>query len=92
VRAGATTQMGKAAVFGIRPEHVRLDPKGIPAEIVVIEPTGSETQVVVRCGGQDLTCIFRERIMSKPGDIIHITPDTHLTHLFDAETGKRLAA
>jgi multiple sugar transport system ATP-binding protein len=92
VRAGATTQAGKAAVFGIRPEHVQLDPKGIPAEIIVIEPTGSETQVVVRCGGQEMTCIFRERITSKPGDTIYITPDTHLTHLFDAETGKRLAA
>ena len=81
---------GKAAIYGIRPEHVRLDPEGIKAEVVVIEPTGSETQVVVRCGGQDLTCVFRERITALPGETIGISPDTGVTHLFDAATGKRL--
>ena len=81
---------GKAAVMGIRPEHIRLDPAGVPAEVVVIEPTGSETQVVVRCGGQELTCVFRERITAKPGENITISPDTAVTHLFDAASGKRL--
>ncbi|MGN6095462.1 MAG: ABC transporter ATP-binding protein [Bosea sp. (in: a-proteobacteria)] len=81
---------GKAAVYGVRPEHFRLDPNGIKAEVVVIEPTGSETQVVVRCGGQDLTCVFRERITAQPGEAIGISPDTGVTHLFDAATGKRL--
>jgi multiple sugar transport system ATP-binding protein len=81
---------GKAAVFGIRPEHIHLDANGLEAEVVVIEPMGSETQVVVRCGGQNLTCVFRERITAKPGETIRITPDTSVTHLFDAATGKRL--
>jgi multiple sugar transport system ATP-binding protein len=81
---------GRAAVFGIRPEHFQLDPNGLKAEVVVIEPMGSETQVVVRCGGQNLTCIFRERITAKPGETITITPDINVTHLFDAGTGKRI--
>ena len=81
---------GQAAVLGIRPEHFRLDPNGLKAEVAVVEPMGSETQVVVRCGGQDLTCIFRERILAKPGETIGITPDTSVTHLFDAATGKRI--
>jgi multiple sugar transport system ATP-binding protein len=81
---------GLAAVLGIRPEHFRLDPNGLKAEVSVVEPMGSETQVVVHCGGQDLTCIFRERISAKPGETIGITPDTSVTHLFDAATGKRL--
>jgi multiple sugar transport system ATP-binding protein len=81
---------GKAAVFGIRPEHIMLDETGIPAEVVVIEPTGSETQVVVRAGGQEMTCVFRERITAKPGESIMIRPDTSVTHLFDAATGKRI--
>jgi len=67
-----------------------LDPNGLPAEVVVVEPMGSETQVVVRCGGQDLTCIFRERITAKPGETITIRPDTSVTHLFDAATSKRI--
>src|SRR5688500_15389922 len=36
---------GKAAVFGIRPEHIQLDSNGLEAEVVVVEPMGSETQV-----------------------------------------------
>jgi len=81
---------GRAAVLGIRPEHIHLDPAGLPAEVVVVEPMGSETQVVVRCGGQNLTCVFRERITARPGESITITPDRSVTHLFDAETGKRI--
>lgn len=82
---------GKAAVLGIRPEHIQLNPNGLQAEVIVVEPMGSETQVVVRCGGENLTCIFRERITAKPGENIGITPNTDVTHLFDAATGKRIS-
>ena len=39
---------GRPAVYGIRPEHFRLRGDGVPAEVVVVEPTGSETQVVAK--------------------------------------------
>jgi multiple sugar transport system ATP-binding protein len=81
---------GRPAVLGLRPEHIRLDPKGVAAKVHVIEPTGSETQVVVDVNGQNLTCVFRERITAKPGETITISPDPSVTHLFDGETGKRL--
>ena len=76
--------------LGLRPEHLRLDPGGVPAEIVVIEPTGSETQVILRLGGQDLVGVFRERITALPGQSINIAFDRDLMHLFDNETGKRI--
>jgi len=38
------------------------------AEVVVTEPTGSETQVVARSGDHDIVCVFRERVMPKPGE------------------------
>jgi multiple sugar transport system ATP-binding protein len=82
--------IGKKAVMGLRPEHIMLDPKGVKATVHVIEPTGSETQVVADVGGQTLTCVFRERITAKPGETIMITPDKTVTHLFDEESGKRL--
>src|SRR5439155_1915378 len=34
---------GRAATYGIRPEHFVLADDGVPAEVVVVEPTGSET-------------------------------------------------
>jgi multiple sugar transport system ATP-binding protein len=82
-------KIGARATLGLRPEHLRLDPNGVAAKIHVIEPTGSETQVVADVGGQSLTCVFRERILAKPGDTITIAPDKTVTHLFDAESGKR---
>ena len=38
-------------IYGLRPEHLRLEANGIPATVVVVEPTGSETQVIVRLDG-----------------------------------------
>jgi multiple sugar transport system ATP-binding protein len=77
-------------VYGIRPEHWRLAGDGVAAEVVVVEPTGSETQVVVRLGGAKVTCAFRERISARPGERIGIVPDRDLVHLFDGGTGMRL--
>jgi multiple sugar transport system ATP-binding protein len=79
---------GRPVICGVRPEHIELSDAGAPAEIVVVEPMGSETQVVVRSQGASLTCLFRERITARPGETIRIAPG--LTHLFDAESGQRL--
>ncbi|MFO1146925.1 MAG: sn-glycerol-3-phosphate ABC transporter ATP-binding protein UgpC [Alsobacter sp.] len=81
---------GRPAIYGIRPEHFALTSGGLPAEVVVVEPTGSETQVVAKIGGQEVVCVFRERVSAGPGETIHISPDPKLVHLFDAETGQRL--
>jgi multiple sugar transport system ATP-binding protein len=83
---------GRAVTCGIRPEHFALAEDGAAAEIQVIEPTGSEVQVVAKLGGEEVTAVFRERHAFKPGDKIRLKPDPRLVHLFDAETGKRLNA
>jgi multiple sugar transport system ATP-binding protein len=77
-------------VYGIRPEHLRLDPDGIKASVRVVEPTGSETQVLLRAGDHDLIAAFRDRITAKPGEMLPISPDPALIHLFDRETGRRV--
>ncbi|MBD2747393.1 sn-glycerol-3-phosphate ABC transporter ATP-binding protein UgpC [Microvirga sp. BT688] len=82
---------GQPVVYGIRPEHFMLDDtNGLPAEVAVIEPTGSETQVFARLAGTDIVGVFRERVDAKPGQQIRITPDPTLVHLFDERTGQRL--
>jgi multiple sugar transport system ATP-binding protein len=83
---------GRPVVYGLRPEHIQIDPAGVPAEIVVVEPTGSETQVVLRAGGQDFVAVFRERLTARPGESISISPSVEVAHLFDADSGKRLVA
>jgi multiple sugar transport system ATP-binding protein len=81
---------GRAAVYGIRPEHFVIADDGADAEIVVVEPTGSETQIFAKLGGKEVVAVFRERHRFEPGDKIKLKPDPHLVHLFDATTGKRL--
>jgi multiple sugar transport system ATP-binding protein len=83
---------GRPVVYGIRPEHMELggDGAGVDAEVVVVEPTGSETQLVARISGQDIVAIFRERHQLMPGQKIKLRPRVDVVHLFDEETGKRL--
>ena len=81
---------GKPAVYGIRPEHFTIADDGAEAEVQVVEPTGSELQVVAKLGGEDIIAVFRERLKFKPGDKIRLKPDPRLVHLFDEPTGKRL--
>jgi len=83
---------GKPAIYGIRPEHFTIADDGAEAEIVVVEPTGSETQVFAKLGGEEVVAIFRERHQFNPGDKIRLKPDQRVVHLFDDATGQRLNA
>jgi multiple sugar transport system ATP-binding protein len=87
---------GRPAVYGIRPEHFVIADDGAEAIVQVIEPTGSETQIVAKLGGQekgqDIIAVFRERHQFKPGDKIRLKPEPQLVHLFDEATEQRLNA
>ena len=92
IRKGPTGADGRPVVYGVRPEHFQLAADGVPARVNVIEPTGSETQVMAEFAGGNIIAAFRERVSARPGETIHITPDPTLVHVFDAETGQRFAA
>jgi multiple sugar transport system ATP-binding protein len=81
---------GAEVVYGIRPEHLRLDPNGIQARIQVVEPTGSETQVTLRIGEISVMGAFRERIVANHGDVLAVSPDLALVHIFDKASGQRI--
>ena len=82
---------GTPVVLGIRPEHLRLSDEGFPVEIVVVEPTGSEVQIIGRTpGGEDIVANFRERHSFEPGETVRLAAEPGLIHLFNGETGQRL--
>ncbi|MEO6395528.1 MAG: sn-glycerol-3-phosphate ABC transporter ATP-binding protein UgpC [Devosia sp.] len=83
---------GRRVTLGVRPEHFSLDGSGVAAQVVTVEPTGSETQVVARYAGQEIMGAFRERITTKPGESLKIRPESASVHLFDGETGQRIVA
>jgi multiple sugar transport system ATP-binding protein len=82
---------GRAAVYGIRPEHFTIADDGAESIVQVVEPTGSEIQIVAKLGGEEIIAVFRERHQFKPGDKIRLRPDQRLVHLFDEATGRRLS-
>ena len=66
---------GRPAIYGVRPEHFLLSGDGADAVIQVVEPTGSELQVVARLGNDEVIAVFRERHQFKPGDKIRFQAD-----------------
>jgi multiple sugar transport system ATP-binding protein len=90
LKSAPTASDGQPAVYGVRPEHFTIADDGAEAEIIVVEPTGSETQVFAKIGGEQVVAVFRERHEFNPGDKIRLKPEPTLVHLFDEATGKRL--
>jgi multiple sugar transport system ATP-binding protein len=89
---GASGSDGQKVIFGTRPEDLELggERDGLPASVVVVEPTGADTQVFSKFGEVEVTSVFRERHDFKAGDAIRLVPDHDRSHLFDAETGRSL--
>jgi multiple sugar transport system ATP-binding protein len=84
---------GQPVLYGMRPEHCALaDGHGLPAEVVVVEPTGADTQLFCKFNGQEITSVVRDRVTCRPGDRVRLVPDLGRAHLFDAQSGARLAA
>src|SRR5712691_3951456 len=69
---------GQAVKYGIRPEHIGLAGEGsggIAAEVVVVEPMGAQTELVVRVADASLTVVTRGRASLRPGDRLSLSPE-----------------
>ena len=75
-----------------RPTDIRvtLGGEGIPAKVVVVEPTGAETELLVRVGGKDLVVVMHGRTTAQPDDTVMLGVAQDKTHVFDADGGQRL--
>jgi hypothetical protein len=69
------------------PEILQRRPQ---ARVVIVEPMGSETQVMMKIGETAVNGVFRERITARPGDILPVAPQAAMAHLFNKATGERL--
>ncbi|NHF72354.1 ABC transporter ATP-binding protein [Paracoccus xiamenensis] len=85
---------GAEVIYGIRPEHIGVSADGtaggVPVNVVVVEPTGSETQIFAKAGGDVIDAIVKDRIRAAPGSQIHFVIDPANVHLFDAKTEQRI--
>ena len=90
---------GRTVIMGIRPEAITdLDgadrqAKGITvvdARVDVVEPAGSDTFVVTRIGGKEVTARMRAETMVQPGQTIPFAFNLDKALLFDPASGARL--
>ncbi|RVT48797.1 ABC transporter ATP-binding protein [Rubrivivax albus] len=81
---------GQDVHYGIRPTDLALATDGIAAEVVVVEPTGAETELLLRVGGQDMTVVMHGRTEARAGDTVHLALDGAKAHVFDRAGGARL--
>ena len=81
---------GRDLIYGIRPEHIRVAENGIAGRVELVEGTGSEIYAKLNCMGEDVACLFRERLDIRFGDTVSVAIDPASVHLFDRETGKRI--
>ena len=83
---------GQAVSYGIRPEHLTLAAggNGVPGEVIVVEPTGAETELLIQVGKEQVTLRTHGRPRVNPDQKVHLAVDPANVHLFDRGTGQRL--
>jgi multiple sugar transport system ATP-binding protein len=85
-----TTTPGQQVYFGIRPTDLNLASSGIAAKVVVVEPTGAETELLLQIGEQSFTLVMHGRTDVKPDDTVYLQFDANKAHVFDATSEQRL--
>jgi multiple sugar transport system ATP-binding protein len=90
--AGAPGGDGQAVVLGMRPEHLHVADGGVAAEVVVVEPTGAETEIVAQVGAAQVIFKTHGRDTLAPGQRIALTVEPAALHVFDKASGARIPA
>ncbi len=89
--AACSAAQGQSVQMGIRPTDIGLAAQGIPATVVVVEPTGAETELLLEVGGQKMVVVLHGRTAAQADDTVHLTLDPEKAHVFDSSSGKRLS-
>jgi multiple sugar transport system ATP-binding protein len=92
VPAGVRASDGQAVHYGIRPTnvHVSTSGEGIPAKVIVVEPTGAETELLLQVGDAQLVVVVHGRTKVLPDDTVRLSIDPGASHLFDSASGQRI--
>lgn len=94
--AGLQVQVGQKVVYAIRPEQVNVVGENeqhgaLQATITAIENTGSDMQLFCNTGGGAFTSVFKQRLDVQEGETVWLQPKLAGIHIFDAESGLRVA-
>lgn len=84
---------GQAVDYGVRPTDLKVSTtgSGIPAKVIVIEPTGAETELLLEVGNSKIIVVMHGRTDAQPNDIIHLDVAPGKAHVFNGDSGQRLS-
>jgi sn-glycerol 3-phosphate transport system ATP-binding protein len=93
--AGATSAAtGTPVALGVRPEHLQPVADGpLEFEVELAEPLGADTLLHGRFGeARELVTVRQSgHVVAKPGERRRFSADASHLHLFDSQTGRRVA-
>ncbi len=88
---------GQGVIFGVRPEHIRLNAAPAPemspeydADVELIEPMGSDSLVWLKFEGQSMTARVESSAVYHPGEKVKVRFRVGLASLFDEADSDRL--
>jgi multiple sugar transport system ATP-binding protein len=83
---------GQPVRYGVRPGDIDLTAPGlgIPARVIVVEPTGAETELLLDVGGAQIVVVLHGRTSAQPDDMVGLRIDAAKVHLFDDTSGQRI--
>jgi len=84
---------GMRVAYGVRPSDlgVAAGARSIAAEVIVVEPTGAETELLVRVGTNEIVVVVHGRPNAEPGATVPLAIDSGAVHLFDPTSGEALS-
>jgi multiple sugar transport system ATP-binding protein len=93
---GVQVKPQQKVVYAIRPEQVNVVSEAeqsgaLKATITAIENTGSDMQLFCNTGGGAFTSVFKQRLNVREGETVWLQPRLTGIHIFDAESGQRIA-
>jgi multiple sugar transport system ATP-binding protein len=89
--AGAASPNDGELTVGLRPEGIEIVSDGQQAEVIAVEPFGSEVIVDVRIGEQALKIRAAPDVRPAPGSTIALRADPDAVRLFDRSSGAALS-
>jgi multiple sugar transport system ATP-binding protein len=89
-RGALQSTNGAGISYGLRPESLSFDDKGLPGTISMLEPTGPETYAMVETAVGKLTARVAGKVHQHVGDSVHLRWQPEDAHLFDAKSEQRV--
>jgi multiple sugar transport system ATP-binding protein len=83
---------GQAVHYGIRPTDIALSAngQGVAATVVVVEPTGAETELLLQVGSSQMVVVIHGRTDVQPDQTVYLAIESAKAHVFELGQGARL--